>query len=237
MPIAAADYILPLVVRKKTVTRSHEEIDRFAGTGFYLGANGVVATCEHIVSSIDADEMIMAYDIKSHTFFQLNHVKCHPSMDFAVARIQVKNNSYFKLLSTQKRSIPLGTDVSSCGYINAGRVGSALRLEDKFFKGYISFIGNRPDPSAHCRTLCELSFPTLVGFSGAPVFYKDQNLLFGMLYGNKETRIEVASSPETAENHRASTAKKYRTMAFGLMHTIDDIISFLADMGLRVLSS
>lgn len=234
MPVNAADYILPLVVGKRVSDNSFKELDRFAGTGFYIGADGLVATCSHITASIKSDELLMAYDIHQKKFFDLTELNCHPLMDFAIARIGVKNNKSLKLLNTKKRPIVLGTNVSSFGYINAGRVGSDLRLEDKYFKGYISFIGNKPDSSMKCRTVCELSFPSLTGFSGAPVFWGDKGILTGMLYGNRETNIEVFSHSEVEDNGKSFRKKIFRTMEFGLMHTVDDIKSFSEDIGMRV---
>lgn len=236
MPISAADYILPLVVGKKDSKKPFERLNRFAGTGFYIGANGVVATCEHVVASLKRDEMIMAYDINLKKFFKLNKIKNHHEMDFAIARINVKNNKFLRLVRTEKNPIELGTNVSSFGYINAGRVGSDLRLEDKYFKGYISFIGNNPDSTMKCRTVCELSFPSLSGFSGAPVFFENKSALIGMLYGNRETNIEVFSHSVSENNGETITEKIFRTMEFGLMHTVNDIVIFLEDLGMKVKS-
>lgn len=50
MPINAADYILPLVVGKKDSSNVSAGINRFAGTGFFIGVGGLVATCSHIMA-------------------------------------------------------------------------------------------------------------------------------------------------------------------------------------------
>jgi len=236
MPISAADYILPLVVGEKDSKKPFERLNRFAGTGFYIGANGVVATCEHVVASLKRDEMIMAYDINLKKFFKLSEINNHHEMDFSIARINVKNNKFLRLVRTEKNPIELGTNVSSFGYINAGRVGSDLRLEDKYFKGYISFIGKKPDSTMKCRTVCELSFPSLSGFSGAPVFFENKSALIGMLYGNRETNIEVFSHSVSENNGETITEKIFRTMEFGLMHTVNDIVIFLEELGMKVKS-
>ncbi len=234
MPINAADYILPLVVGKKDSSNVSAGINRFAGTGFFIGVGGLVATCSHIMAPLENNEMLMAYSIHQKKFFELKSIHCHAYMDFAIARIDVKDNKFLKLLSTKERPLVLGTNVSSFGYINAGRVGFDLRLEDKYFKGYISFIGNKPDASMRCRTVCELSFPSLTGFSGAPVFLGDKSVLAGMLFGNRETNIEVFSRSAVEAKAKPSRNSIFRTMEFGLMHTIDDIKSFLVDIGMNV---
>ena len=87
-----------------------------------------------------------------------------------------------------------------------------------------------------CRTVCELSFPALTGFSGAPVFWGDKSVLIGMLYGNRETQLEVFSQSQVEKTLKTVKEKIFRTMEFGLMHTIDDIKSFLVDIRMNVTS-
>jgi len=234
MPIKASDYILPLVVGKKNTENPFAQLNRFVGTAFYIGANGVIATCGHIASTPASDESLMAYDLNLQRFLKLEMLQIHPEMDFAIARTGVKQNKYLRLVKTDMHPIELGTGISSFGYVNAGRVGADLRLEDKYFKGYISFIGTKPDTTLKCRTVCELSFPTLNGFSGAPVFFENKNSLVGMLYGNRESEIEVYSNTMVEIKGKAVTKKYPRSMALGLMHTVNDIVTFLAYMGIKI---
>ena len=234
MPIKASDYILPLVIGKKNSKNPFAQLNRFVGTAFYIGANGVIATCGHIASTPASDEDLMAYDPNLQRFLKLEMLQIHSKMDFAIARTGVKHNKYLRLVKTKMHPIELGTNISSFGYINAGRVGADLRLEDKYFKGYISFIGINPDSTLKCRTVCELSFPTLSGFSGAPVFFENKKSLVGMLYGNRESQIEVFSNSLADIKAKAKTRKQSRTMALGLMHTVNDIVTFLEDMGIKV---
>ena len=194
----------------------------------------MIATCGHIAAAPASNEDLMAYDLNLQRFLKLEMLQIHPEMNFAIARTGVKQNKYLRLAKTDMHPIELGTNISSFGYINAGRVGSDLRLEDKYFKGYISFIGTRSDKTLRCRTVCELSFPTLNGFSGAPVFFENKNSLVGMLYGNRESKIEVFSNKLIEIKGKAVTKKHPRSMALGLMHTVNDIVAFIEDMGIKV---
>ena len=194
----------------------------------------MIATCGHIASAPARDESLMAYDLNLQQFLKLEKLQVHPEMDFAIARTGVKQNKYLRLVKTETHPIELGTNISSFGYVNAGRVGVDLRLEDKYFKGYISFIGTKPDKSLRCHTVCELSFPVLNGFSGAPVFFESKNSLVGMLYGNRESKIEVYSNTLVEIKGKAVTKKQPRSMALGLMHTVNDIVTFIEDMGIKV---
>jgi hypothetical protein len=57
-----------------------------------------------------------------------------------------------------------------------------------------------------------------------------------MLYGNRETNIEVFSHSVSENNGETITEKIFRTMEFGLMHTVNDIVIFLEDLGMKVKS-
>ncbi len=234
MPIRASDYILPLVIGKKSSKNPFAQLNCFVGTAFYIGANGVIATCGHIASTPASDEDLMAYDINLQRFLKLEMLQIHPEMDFAIARTGVKHNKYLRLIKTEMHPIELGTNISSFGYTNAGRVGLDLRLEDKHFKGYISFIGTKPDTTLRCRTVCELSFPTLNGFKGAPVFFENKSSLVGMLYGNRESKIEVPLNALVEIKCKAETKQQPHSLVLGLMHTVNDIVTFIEDMGIKV---
>jgi hypothetical protein len=236
MAIYAADFILPLVTGKKVGTDTVDALHRYAGVAVYIGSYGLVATCAHIVESLDNEEILMAKDFNLDQFFEVQNIVCHPSMDFAVGQINVKDNSYLCPVNERLTPIIMGTDVSSFGHVNIGKKGIDISLKYRFFKGYISFLGDKPDSSKRSKSLCEVSFPSLAGFSGAPVFLKGSDRLVGMLYGNNESNIEVFSFSEIADDNKKYSEKVFRTIEFGLVHTISDIISYLDDLDIKAFS-
>jgi len=233
MAIKAADFILPLVTGKKVGKDTVDALHRYAGIAFYIGSNGLIATCAHIVESLEDQELLLAKDFNLGQFFEVKNIVCHPSMDFAVGQINVKHNRYMLPVNEKLTPVLMGTDVVSFGYVNYGKKGVNISLQYRFFKGYISCLGNKPDPSKRSRTLCEVSFPSLAGFSGAPVFLKDSDGLVGMLYGNNESNIEVFSFSEITDDKNKYTEKVFRTIEFGLAHTISDIILYLNDLDIK----
>ena len=54
--------------------------------------------------------------------------------------------------------------------------------------------------------------------------------LIGMLYGNKDSSIEVYSYTENKNIREKYTEKIYRTIEFGMAHTINDINAFLNEL-------
>lgn len=203
------------------------------GKPFYIGSQGLLSTCAHIVEPLADGEILIAKDFNLDTFLEVKDIICHQSTDFAVGRINVNNSRFLCPLDSKSTPVLMGTDVQAFSFENYGKQGEDLALRPRFFKGYISFIGRKPEHFRRCRTLCELSFPSLAGFSGAPVMYSTSDNLLGMLYDNKESSIEVFSHSEVEEGEKRYSERIFRTMEFGLVHTIDDIQVFLKDLGIK----
>ncbi len=233
MAIKAADYILPLTVGKKISENTVDALYRYAGVAFYIGSNGLVATCAHIVESLEEEEILMVKDFNLNKFLEVQNIVCHSSMDFAVGRIKVTGNRYIPPVKEQITEVIMGTDVTTFGFVSAGKKGEDIILQYRFLKGYISRLGDSTDSLKRSKSLCEVSFPSLAGFSGAPVFLAGSNGLVGMLYGNNESSIEVFSFTEIVDDKKEYSEKVYRTLEFGLAHTISDILSYLEDMKIK----
>ena len=230
MAITAANYILPLVVGQKIDDQTVDELHRYAGLAFYIGSQGLIATCAHIVESINDQEILIAKDFNLNTFLEVKDIKCHDSMDFAVGRLKVDNNRFFLPIDVNATPLLMGMNVQTFGYVTHGKKGADLSLKYRYFKGYISCLGNKPDPTLRCRTLCELSFPALSGYSGAPLIFSNSQRLAGIIYGNAQSSIEEYSFTEIEDTGEKYSEKIYRTIEFGLAHTINDIIVFLDDL-------
>ncbi len=152
MAIFAADYILPLAVGKKMGPNSIDNLHRYAGIAFYIGSLGLIATCAHIVEALTENEILVAKDFNRNAFYEVKEVTCHKKMDFAVGHIDVVDNRFMKPINEKITPFYMGTDVQSFGYVNYGKNNENLNLQYRFFKGYISFLGNKPAPSDRCRT-------------------------------------------------------------------------------------
>jgi hypothetical protein len=233
MSINTHDYILPLVTGKKIDDNTVDGLHRYAGMAFYIGHNGLVATCAHIVESLANDEILMVKDLNLNAFLEIEEIKCHPSMDFSIGRIKVNNNRYPIPANVKVTQSSKGLDLWSLGYVNMGKEENNVILQPRFFKGYISSFGDKPHPQTRSKSHCEISFPSLAGFSGAPVFLSGTNRLVGMLFGNNESSIEVFSFQEITEDKKNYSEKIFRTIEFGLIHTVNDIVSYLEDLNMK----
>ena len=225
-----ARYVFPLVT---AVEKPYglEEIS-FVGSCFLLNKNGLIATCAHIVEKVSKDRRLFLSDISAGKCFRLENIKLHSFADFAVGFV---NQSFDDFLKPYTGSClgKLGHDVMNFGYTYAAIKGTNVAFDTRISKGYISRMNNERDTTLRCYGICELSFPSFPGCSGSPIVSPLNAEVLGMLYFNLESSIETFSFSEYNEKGELEREKVCRIVEFGLMHTIDDIKTFLKDMSMQ----
>jgi hypothetical protein len=225
-----ADYILPLIVGRPEGDR-RLSLSRYAGVAFYLGTGGLVATCKHVVQECGVDEVLLSKNLATGSFEPVTNVKAHPTYDFAVAQVGPPiQNAHLPLCPTP---VVLGTEVQALGFTSRGQSGKDLLVESRLFKGYISRLSSTPS-LPNSRTTLEVSFPSLKGFSGAPVISGPKREVIGMLFSNHESTIEQFKYSEVRDEQQTFTESIHRVLEFGLAHSTSDMQTFLMDLGVRV---
>ena len=227
------EYVLPLSVGKR-VSELEIKLLRFAGASYFLRANGLIATCGHIVDELAADEVLVAQDLVSGGKGEVAVVRRHPKYDFAVCYFH--NRGSPKVLEHYPDSTLLGLDIQAFGFTADGASGRDLKILPRLFKGSIVGHGHR-STVAGARSTLELSFPALKGFSGAPLFTSDNGpQLAGMIYGNHESTIEQYAYTEIVDSDRVLTERVHKIIELGLAHTPADIRHFLTDLAIPELT-
>ena len=206
---------------------------RHLGTGFHIGCSGTIATCRHIVQSCGEGEVLLALEgsIKK-AFFPLYDIQSHPKYDFAIAKIDRPDTVEFPLIYSGE-NLYVGDDLLAFSYFGIGG-GGALQppdLQGRLFKGHIVSIHQREIPGVS-PTTCELSFPSISGFSGAPLLH-EKDCILGMLHGNLESSIEVYRYEEVVSPSIKNAESIHRVLELGLAHTAMDIRRFLNDLGVE----
>ena len=172
--------------------------------------------------------MLVGKNLDSNILGQISNIKVHPKYDFAIGQfIGRTNHSVFKFGIVDAY---LGKDIRSIGFNSAGKLGNNVNAEVRLFKGNVIRYSNSPLLKIS-KSIMELSFPSLEGFSGSPVLDELSGDLLGMLYYNQEYN---AGQLETGENKNNSGMKHIHTISkivdMDLSHTIEDIKSFLKDL-------
>ena len=112
-----------------------------------------------------------------------------------------------------------------------GLKGQQLDLCPRFMKGHIVRVGEN-SPVEHAKSICEVSFPSLAGFSGTPILSDgEQQYVAGMLYGNYESSIQLFKITGINDSGNKCNEEIHRVYEFGLAHTPSDIRQFLSDLG------
>lgn len=205
-----------------------KETPRFLGMSFNINKSGAIATCAHLFSGLDENKKVIAIQMNDYRAFPVEDITCHEKYDFAIA--VVKRPIDLVLPFIPPKDYVAGIDVVAYGVNSNGVKGQQLDLCPRFMKGHIVRIGEHP-PVEHAKSICEVSFPSLAGFSGTPILSDGpQQYVAGMLYGNYESSIELFKITEIDDSGRQYNEQIHRVYEFGLAHTPSDIRQFLQDL-------
>ena len=205
---------------------------RHLGTAFHIGGGGMIATCSHIIKSKNDNEELFALTATDQrTLAPLEEIICHPKYDFAVAKIDGPGLPFPLIYSGER--LYVGDELWAFSYFNAGSSppGYAPNFQGRLFKGYIASLFHQERQGVSPST-CEISFPSIAGFSGAPLLHP-RDCILGMLYGNSESTIELYRYEEVINQSNKRAESIHRLVEFGLAHSAMDIRRFLREMGIH----
>jgi len=214
------DYMMPLMIASK-VEANRYDLDRFAGCAFNLTADGSIATCSHIARQVGSDEILVAQDTNDDKLYPVSEISYHKNLDFAVGHIERPQCLLPQPFAGQ---VLPGLDVFAMGHSSAGKEDKTIKTERRYFKGYVTQTTDQ-------SVVVELSFPSLPGFSGAPVWVWGNGEFAGMLFGNHESTIEIHSFEERREDDSTATERIYRVIEFGLMIPVSSVTDCCREMG------
>ena len=224
--------VLPLMKGYKTGQNIVEAIG-FIGSATIVGNN--VCTCAHVVQSVDfKSELILTKwnpDNPNEPWQEFIGAKVHKKYDFAV--LQTINSPPNKPLPLSNTPLEMSQQVYGIGFHDDGECISPEGRRN-FQVAPRSFFGNvvRVDEQVNnfSPSLCELSFATLSGFSGAPVFSPGLDSIIGMIYGNVDQKIQVHQRYELIDGDMKFSETVNRIMELGLFHSAKSIKTFLKEV-------
>lgn len=231
--LQANQVVIPLL-------KGHIRSDGRGEAGAFLGSatiiHGLVCTCAHVVRAVEpANREVILAKWNPHVHNEpwvIFHAKVHPKYDFAVLLTDQKPPlTQVPLLSAP---LDMGPQVAVLGFHDDGTVhderGRTQQVAPRMFSGNVVRTHDvRTNVSA---TLCELSFPVLSGFSGAPVLnYPGLDAVVGLAYGNAEQTIQVYGSSEVRDGEQVFSETVNRILELGLFHSAVSIAGYLRDMG------
>ncbi|KAB7664143.1 S1 family peptidase [Plesiomonas shigelloides] len=223
------DYQLPLLIAKKTIRDNniHLKIDRYAGVAFFVGSNGLIATCRHIVQMVQEGEVLVGKSLNTGNIQPIYDIRVHDKYDFALGAFMGQRD--YEVFPMDGEDCLPGHDVRAFGFNNLGKVESNVQVYARMLKGYVVSTHVTSDhPEA--KTTTEVSFPSLKGFSGSPLVSTETGKLAGMMFSNHESSIEVHSFMDIEDNGDKFKESIYRMIELGLAHSISDINQFISEL-------
>lgn len=216
-----------------TVHATKLDLHAYLGGCFFISSSGLIATCRHCLADLGPNQCFgVILEDSLGRWYPLSDIRRHDHFDFAVGKIHL-NETHFPHI--YQADTLLGKDVHALGTFVTQRAAGEISLERWLLRGYVTRHG--ADLNAwphHSKSVCELSFPSLEGFSGYPVLYVDsrirKELLLGMLCGNRRSRLESVYSEERRDGQNVYRSSTERSVEFGVAHTASDILAYLRDL-------
>lgn len=218
------DCIVPII----SVPQADDTQFRFLGSGFYVGNEGYLLTCKHVIDSAGKDESLFSYQLGKKRNLQLTVIRNSERYDISLCKSLspgIQNPWNF----VDETYITLGSDIEVYGYLHEPLGDSELPFRQRYLKGHITGISRQeafPDSF-------ELSIPVLSGMSGSPLVChlpiegstQRKTCIAGIVYGCRESEVVHHTVIETESyNERVS-----KIVELGLSYTPKAIFSLLRE--------
>lgn len=230
-------YVVPVVA----IPKDNQDVFRFLGTGFFVGAKGHLVTCAHVVKEITSNESLHCYQIGKKRWIPLEVFKVMSNYDLALC-VGAPPGTGEEMPLVSKPFVQLGADVNALGYLHEPKGPDRLPFSTRLMKGYITSIPESQEyPDSY-----ELSFPVLFGCSGAPLLCwfnfegeTDSKLgIVGCVYGSRESRIvsyaEVVHEISTADRVQREKEVTARILELGLAYTAKALIKLFQESEITI---
>ncbi|MFN3242512.1 MAG: hypothetical protein ACE37K_13495 [Planctomycetota bacterium] len=226
---------------------------KFGGSCFeFVGhsdGRGWFATCRHVVDDCPEGHSPFICDALETTnrdpkFYPILEVRPHPKVDFAALHIDFSDSDHrwnpeWRWFGPAPDD-GLLDDVSAAGWV-IETCGSGTHLLSRRLKGYVTRTIATPDYIPGAGDAClEVSFPSVVGFSGAALVAPDHNSstppperVVGMMFQNHRSRVDESLEHEFTDGRGMTERERIASIVnFGLAHPVSVILSCLNDLGL-----
>jgi hypothetical protein len=218
------DCIVPII----SVPQADDTKFRFLGSGFYIGNEGYLLTCNHVIDSARKDENLFTYQLGKKRTLELTVIRKSGKYDISLCKSlspDIQKPWHF----IDETYITLGSDIEVYGYLHEPLGDNKLPFTQRYLKGYITSISRQKEfPDSF-----ELSIPVLFGMSGSPLVChfpvegetQRRTCIAGMIYGCRESQV-VRHTVIEAESYNERVSK---IVELGLSYKPKIIFSLLGE--------
>lgn len=226
-PLYVEDIIVPLI----SVPKNNNSLFRYLGSGFYIGNEGYLLTCNHVVDSIKQNENLFAYQLGKKRNLKLAVIQKSKKYDISLCK-SVSPNIDKPWPFIDETYLTIGYHVEVYGYLYEPLKHDELPFRQRYLKGYVTGISredNYPDSF-------ELNIPILFGMSGSPLVChlstegsnKRKTFIAGIVYGSRQSEI-VHHTILESENYNERISK---IIELGLSYMPEAIFSLFQETGI-----
>lgn len=215
------------------------------GTGFFIGKNGLIATCGHVVTGLDfkklqedgryiatsgsnESEKILNYikpfniqaQLTNGSLVNLDIKRVDANYDIALLNIHSVRREYPFFVTELTDEPYLGEDISFYGYplaVDHTYINSPFSVNKSLVCRYL----NTQVGGGFYRHM-QINVTTIGGVSGAPIFKDDQNTVVGIINGNYNhylnNIVHRNAGVDSVSSHKISLGIGYATS----LKTIND---------------
>ncbi len=230
-------YVVPILA----VHRDKPDLFRFLGTGFFVGTEGHLVTCSHVVQQVTPEESLHCLQIGRRRWIPLSVFRVLSDLDLALCTGAAPETQEVMPLISEPFVQP-GADINTLGYLHEPKGPDRLSFYMRVMRGYITSI---PESSEYPDSY-ELSFPVLFGCSGAPLLSRfdieGENAsklgIVGCVYGSRESRIVRYSeiTRELSVKNKLETEREVtaRIEEMGLAYNVKALLRLLKESGVTI---
>ncbi len=230
-------YVVPIVAVLKSDTSKF----RFLGTGFFVGNEGHLVTCAHVVRQVTELESLQCFQIGRKKWIPLSIIRIMTDYDLALC-MGIRPETKLEMPLFAEPFVQLGTDVDTYGYLHEPKGQDRLPFCRRVMRGYITSI---PESLEYPNTY-ELSFPALFGYSGAPILSRfniegeNQSTLgiIGCIYGSRESSIikHIELVHEVTEENKVEREREVtaRIVELGLAYNVKALFILFQESELTI---
>jgi hypothetical protein len=219
----SSEYIMPVFAVSGVDGAGHTQ-RRFVGSCFLVESPNTVVTCRHVLEPLMDGYDFYVHHFKTVSWHKVSDIWFHPKADIAVASVP---NFGAKVMVPFAGSLTLGGDVAVFAYQGDATDDGSFALLPSVSKGHIV---SQPVGLVNLMAgfgIYMLSFPSLPGFSGAPVEVFGSDHFVGMLFNNKQTEVTVFSHEEVQNGGLVWKERVARVQEYGLMIGYGEVLAAL----------
>lgn len=184
--------IFPIVSLRKEPKRGY----LFLGTGFFISNDGTFLTAKHVFENPNIDDRSTYNAVMLHdgpTVHKISGVEFSQHFDIALGHVEevVQDIQPLKLAT---ENAPMNYDILTAEFSGTmskqlENGSSALHFTPYFRKGYVICYYESDFPEHVLTQSLDISFPALMGASGAPVIVERTGSVIGMIVANVERHL------------------------------------------------